>query len=255
MQDAYNKTEILQETTLQQTTPNLIGTMVGRYQIQSKLGEGGMGTVYMAEDTKLKRTVALKMISPRVASDPQAMKRFELEATATAQLRHPNIVVLYNFERVEEHCFITMDHIDGHPLDQVLEKHKLSFRKCCEIMLRVLKAIEHAHEKGIVHRDLKPSNILLDKNGTPFITDFGLAKAFTEGSTGLSQAGMLIGTPAYMAPEQAKMSPECPVDGRSDVYSLGVVFYEMLTRRRPHRWKESSIYSLQIGQRRNTNSH
>jgi serine/threonine-protein kinase len=201
---------------------------LGRYHLLTKLGQGGMGAVYKAQDTRLDRLVALKTIS-QVQSDPSAIQRFQREAKVCAKLHHPHIVTLYDFEEIEGIFFLTMDFIDGCSLEELLAKQSLPLTKVCKIMGEILDAVEYAHGQGIVHRDLKPSNILIDKQGKPFVTDFGLAKAMYSSSV-ISQPGTVLGTPAYMSPEQAQGEQ---TDVRSDVFSLGVILYQMITGSRP----------------------
>lgn len=206
--------------------------LVGRYRILAKLGQGGMGCVYKAQDTKLDRIVALKILSPVIAMDKMAIQRFQREAKSNANLHHPHIVTLYDFETVGSLPFFTMDFIDGGSLKSVMEKEELPFKRSCELLLQILDAVSYAHRQGLIHRDIKPANILIDKEGIPFVADFGLAKALRE-ETQISHTGAVIGTPAYMSPEQAEGDPDNPVDIRSDIYSVGAMFYEMLTHKPP----------------------
>ncbi len=207
---------------------------IGRYKILSKLGQGGMGTVFKALDTSLDRVVALKVLASQ-STDEASILRFIREAKTTAQLSHPGIVTLYNFEELEGTFFLVMDCIEGCSFADFLKKHQeeLSFAQINSLMIPILEAMEYAHSKGFVHRDLKPANILLNQSYLPFITDFGLVKAMSEDSVKLSHSGAILGTPAYMPPEQAEGNPDNPVDHRSDIYSLGAIFYEMLTGRPP----------------------
>lgn len=206
---------------------------IDRYKVLSKLGAGGMGTVYKAHDTNLDRVVALKLLAPELAADGQSDQRFLREAKTAAKLRHPNIVTVYDFAQTDKKCYLVMDYIQGQSLEQLLKKKKVGGTWACKTMLQILSAMEHAHEQDIIHRDIKPANILLDARGVAYVSDFGLAKILSGESAKISRTGMILGTPSYMAPEQAAGDPNNPVDTRSDIYSLGAVFYEMLTGKPP----------------------
>lgn len=198
----------------------------GRYQLLEKLGEGGMGTVYKAQDVELGRTVALKVIRGEGIVNQQHAMRFFQEVKATARLHHPNIVAIYEFGEYPQHYF-TMEYVAGKTLASVVREGILKSPKAGEILKSVCRAIDCAHAAKIIHRDLKPGNIMIDDTGNVKVMDFGLAK-FLESETGLSRSGDIMGTPVYMAPEQAQGKD---VDERSDVYALGAVGYEMLTGR------------------------
>lgn len=200
---------------------------IGRYRILTLLGQGGMGIVYKAWDSRLDRTVALKVLPAEIARKNEAIQRFEREAKYCARLRHPHIVSLHDFEHADNTYFLTMDFIDGVSLDHLLKEENLSVTKSCQMLLEILDAVGYAHAQGIIHRDLKPSNILVDKQGKAYITDFGLAKALTE-DTQISKPGSIIGTPSYMSPEQVNADSANLIDRQSDIYSIGTIFYEML---------------------------
>ncbi|NUM33837.1 MAG: protein kinase, partial [Candidatus Brocadiae bacterium] len=204
---------------------------LGRYEILSEVGHGGMGRVYKVKDVRLDRIVALKVLLKSLTLNEENIQRFMREAKSNAALRHPNIVTLYDFGKVKETVYLTMDFIEGGSLEDFLKREKPSFEFSCKILLKLLDAIGYAHGKNIIHRDIKPSNILL-QGENPFITDFGLAKAVHD-SINLSQSGAILGTPSYMAPEQAQGMKENPVDQQSDIYSLGATFYQMLTGKLP----------------------
>lgn len=206
----------------------MIGTTVSHYRILEKLGEGGMGVVYKALDTTLGRTVALKFISASAATDESMKQRLMREAKACAALNHPNITTVYEFVQTEEHEFIAIEFIEGKTLDKVLEKKQFELVEALTLALQLLDGVEAAHRKGIIHRDLKASNIMLDADGRAKIMDFGLAK-LAQGSL-LTQAGSTVGTAAYMSPEQARGEE---TDHRTDIYSLGVVLYQVLTGQLP----------------------
>src|ERR1700690_2759105 len=214
------------------------GTRLGAYEIVAALGAGGMGEVYRVRDTKLGRDVALKMLPAEMAHDPERLARFRREAKALAQLDHPNIITIYSVEECDGIHFLTMQLVEGLPLDRLLPEGGLPLERIFEIASALGDAVAAAHEKGIVHRDLKPANVMVSNDGRVKILDFGLAKDVrtadldnvTMTSANHTQAGMVMGTPAYMSPEQASGRP---LDHRTDIFSLGVVIHEMATGRRP----------------------
>ncbi|MCI0375974.1 MAG: serine/threonine protein kinase, partial [Gemmataceae bacterium] len=203
----------------------------GRYEIQGVLGKGGMGEVYLAYDTVLLRTVALK--APRLAEDaPVQRERFLREARAAAALHHPNICPLHDVGEADGQVFLTMAHIDGAPLSTVIRTQgAMDPDRAVTLIHKVALAMHHAHERGLLHRDLKPGNILLTKSGEPSVTDFGLAFRFdADTSNRLTETGLVVGTPTYMPPEQVNGQALGPT---ADVYSLGVVMYELLAGKPP----------------------
>lgn len=213
---------------------DLLTTTVGRYTILRKLGEGTMGSVYLAHDTTLDRQIALKVPKVTIGNSEDFINRFRREAKAAAGLKHPNICSVLDADEINGIPFITMDFIDGVPLSEFIGKEQLSSTDAVLQMSSIIaEAIAHAHDKGVVHRDLKPGNILVDRNFQPHITDFGLARrvGHSDGSTATHE-GLLLGTPAYMAPEQAK-GEQAKVGPQSDIYSLGVILFELLTCRLP----------------------
>lgn len=195
----------------------------GRYRILEKLGEGGMGTVYKAFDPEMTRTVALKVVKGEVAS-LGLEQRFVQEVKATARLRHPNIVAIYDFGDTPQHYF-TMEYVSGKPLAEAIREGIFKSKKAAQVLKCVSEAIACAHQAKIIHRDLKPGNIMLDEKNEVKVMDFGLAK-FLEGDSNFSRSGDIIGTPAYMSPEQAAGKA---VDERSDIYAIGAIGYEMIT--------------------------
>ena len=207
------------------------GACLGHYRILGLLGRGGMADVYRAEDERLGREVALKLVPPEFARDPDRVERFEREVRAAAKLTHPNIVMVHEFGREGGQPFYTMALMRGGDLKARVRSHPEGMppEEAREIALAVARALAYAHGRGFVHRDVKPENILFGQDGAPQLTDFGIARAMSSG-TRMTATGMSIGSPHYMSPEQARGQA---VDGRSDLYSLGVVLYEMLTGRAP----------------------
>lgn len=217
-----------------------IGRTLSHYRILRQLGTGGMGEVYEAEDTKLGRKVALKVLPAATARDPQRRERFEREAKAIAALNHPNIVTIYSVEEADGVNFITMELVEGQTLRQVLPRGGLPLGKLLELTIPLAEAVAAAHQQGITHRDLKPENVLVGRDGKVKVLDFGLAKVGEVlGEAGersrlptraLTEEGRIVGTVAYMSPEQAEGKP---VDPHSDVFTLGIILYEMSTGERP----------------------
>jgi predicted Ser/Thr protein kinase len=201
------------------------------YEILGEIGRGGMGVVYKARQLALNRFIALKMILAGEHSAPQEVIRFLAEAEAVAQLQHPHIVQVFEIGQHEGRPYFTMEYIAGSNLERQLAGTPMPDRPAAELVARLAEAVQAAHERGIVHRDLKPANVLLTPDGTPKITDFGLAKR-VEGGSGLTQSGAIVGTPSYMAPEQAGGQGKA-VGPAADVYALGAILYECLTGRPP----------------------
>ena len=203
------------------------------YELDSEIGRGGMGIVYRARDRRLKRNVAIKLLPPELAFRSEIKTRFLREAETAAQLSHPNIVPIYSVDESGGLVYFVMAYISGDNLAKRLhERGVLEVEETRRILRDVTSALAYAHGRGVVHRDIKPDNILLDADtGRPMVTDFGIARAISEGDNRLTATGMAIGTPAFMSPEQA--AGEREVDGRSDIYSLGVVAYQMLTGETP----------------------
>lgn len=209
-------------------TPRLIK----QFELQTILGQGGFGIVWRAKDKRLQRDVAIKVPrSDRLAHADRSM--FLREARAAAKLKHPNIIAIHEVGEDDSEVFIVSELIDGVSLKVWLESHKLTANAAAQLIAKLAKAVQHAHDKKIVHRDLKPANVLMDQLGEPHVADFGLAKRDT-GEESLSIQGKLMGTPAYMAPEQAR-GDHAAIDPRTDVYALGAIFYELLTGVRPFR--------------------
>jgi TolB-like protein/Tfp pilus assembly protein PilF len=216
-------------------------TVAGRYRLLEELGRGGMGVVYKAEDTKLKRTVALKFLPPELTYIPDVKDRFMREAQAAAALDHPNICTVHEFDEAEEKTYISMAYIDGQSLKKKIESGPLELEESLRVATQVAEGLQEAHKKGVVHRDIKSSNIMLDKRNQAKIMDFGLARK--TGGTLITKEGTAMGTIAYMSPEQTQGEK---VDQRTDIWSFGVVLYEMLTGQLPFKGEheQAIVYSI-----------
>ncbi|MFT5233534.1 MAG: serine/threonine protein kinase/Tol biopolymer transport system component [Candidatus Krumholzibacteriia bacterium] len=219
----------------------MIGTVLGHYEILALVGKGGMGEVYRAKDTKLGRDVAVKVLPSSFDQDPERLARFQREARTLASLQHPNIASVYGFENIGDKHFLVMELVEGEDLSDHMARGAFSTEKVIRIAEQIATGLEAAHDKGIVHRDLKPANIKLGEDGTVKILDFGLARAFESDplasddpmasptmTAAMTQAGVILGTAAYMSPEQARGKT---VDHRADLWSLGVIIFEMLSGR------------------------
>jgi eukaryotic-like serine/threonine-protein kinase len=212
------------------TARRIPSVLAGRYEVVRRVGVGGMADVYLADDRKMGRQVALKILHPQYAGDDSFVERFRREALSAARLQHPNIVQIYDSGQEGDFNFIVMEYVEGRSLKDYLadEGGQLEVAEASRIAREVLTALAYAHRTGLVHRDIKPGNILLSEDGKVQVTDFGIARA--EAGSTMTQTGTILGTAYYLSPEQAQ---GLPLDGRSDIYSLGVVVYEMLTGRRP----------------------
>src|SRR5262245_27791912 len=224
------------------------GTRLGHYEIRSRIGAGGMGEVYLAEDIKLRRKVALKLLSADLTRDADRLRRFEQEAQAASALNHPNILVIYEIGTEGDAHFIATEFIEGETLRQHLHREQLSIHECLDIATQVTSALSAAHRAGIIHRDIKPENIMIRPDGYVKVLDFGLAKLTEQHSSSIdteaptvananTDPGTVLGTLNYMSPEQARGKP---LDARSDIFSLGVVIYEMVAGRAPFEGETSS---------------
>src|SRR4030067_2490044 len=201
----------------------MIGQTISHYKILEKLGEGGMGVVYKAQDIKLERRVALKFLPQSLASDSVERERFIHEAKAASALNHPNITTIYEIGEHDSQLFIAMELVEGRTLKQVAEENDFSLEKIIDMGIQICEALGAAHEKGIIHRDIKSDNIALTSKGLVKIMDFGLAKL--KGASKLTRTGSTVGTAAYMSTEQAQGNE---VDNRTDIFSFGVVLFELV---------------------------
>jgi serine/threonine protein kinase len=215
-------------------------TFAGRYQIVEELGRGGMGNVYKAQDTEIKEKIALKLIKPEISSDKKTIERFQNELKLARKISHRNVCRMHDLGKSEGNYFITMEYVDGENLKGMIRMMgQLSSGKAISIAKQVCEGLSEAHRIGVVHRDLKPSNIMIDKDGNAKIMDFGIARSLT--GKGITGVGVMIGTPEYMSPEQVESKE---IDQRSDIYSLGVILYEMVTGQVP--FEGDTPYSIGV---------
>jgi serine/threonine-protein kinase len=220
--------------------------IAGRYRLESRLGVGGMSTVHLAFDQRLERNVAIKLLAEHLADDPTFVSRFRREALSAARLVHPNIVQVFDFgfdERAHQH-FIVMEHVPGHSCAELLrDRGHLDVPQTIDIVTQACQGLNYAHRHGVVHRDVKPGNLLVSDTDTVKLADFGIARATDQSS--ITQVGSVLGTAAYLAPEQARGEEAGP---RADLYSLGVVTYQLLSGRLPY--EASSLSELALKQQR-----
>ena len=203
----------------------------GDYELLEEIVRGGQGVVYRARQKSLNRAVALKVIALGQWATTPHLKRFRHEAEAAASLEHPQIVPIYEIGERDGSCYFSMKLIEGGQLDEVLRREPMSIRRAAELLVKIVRTVHFARERGILHRDIKPGNILLDRHGEPHLTDFGLARLIEQEST-VTNSFDVLGTPSYMAPEQAAGHAK-ELTAAADVYALGAVFYHMLTSQPP----------------------
>ncbi|RME75554.1 MAG: serine/threonine protein kinase, partial [Planctomycetota bacterium] len=203
----------------------------GKFLLEAKIGQGGMGVIYRARQKDLKRVVALKVLRQDFENNPEQIHRFQREAEAMAKLKHKNIIAIYETGKVNNLPYFTMEYIDGHSLEELLDKNSLDLFSGLEIVESLARALDYAHSRGVIHRDIKPSNILIDKDNIPKLTDFGLAKNLDSHSL-ITHTGEIVGTVNYMSPEQA-LGQSRNMDGRSDIYSLSIILYQIACGRLP----------------------
>jgi len=216
----------------------MIGNVVGSYKITDKIGEGGMGAVFRGIDVMLEREVAIKMLRPELSRQPNIVERFRSEAVTLAKLNHPNIATLYSFLRQGDDFFMVMEFVRGETLDNVIRNlGAMACDRAIGLLCQALEGIDHAHRMGIIHRDIKPANIMMTESGTLKVMDFGIARVL--GTARMTKQGNIVGTIEYMSPEQVRGQE---TDARSDIYSLGILLYEMLTGRVP--FASDSEYDL-----------
>ncbi|MFQ3567501.1 MAG: protein kinase [Aggregatilineales bacterium] len=206
------------------------GDMIGQYRIEAQLGYGGMATIYKAHHARLARSVAIKVLHPAFVQDRNFLARFQREAQIVAGLEHRHIVPIYDFDEIDGQPYLVLKYIEGETLKAIVERGALPLSEILRIMTPIADALDYAHGQGVLHRDIKPSNILIERDGTPYLTDFGLARMAQIGDSTLS-TDVLLGTPNYISPEQALGRKD--IDARADVYALGVVLYELVTGRVP----------------------
>ncbi|MCA9910546.1 MAG: serine/threonine protein kinase, partial [Anaerolineae bacterium] len=208
----------------------LVGTRLGPYEIIEEIGKGGMATVYRAYQPSIGRFVALKIIHRAIASDSKALERFQREARLIARLEHPHLLPVYDYNGEHDPPYIVMRYLEGGTLKDALEAGAIPLTDTVHILRQVSAALDYAHRQGVIHREIKPSNVLIDTEGNAFLMDFGIAR-LVESESGITQTGFAVGTPTYMSPEQGMGLHN--VDGRSDIYALGIVLFQMLVGRAP----------------------
>ncbi len=215
--------------------PNIPG-----YTIEKELGHGGMATVYLAVQENLKRKVAIKLLEPSLLKDKKFERRFIKEAETSANLSHPNIITVFDVGKSGNYLYLSMERLSDSLKDRLKKQKTIEKDQAVNIVIQIASALNYAHSKKIIHRDIKSDNIMFRNDGTPVLVDFGIAKAI-DASSGLTKTGFFVGTPLYMSPEQIKGED---LDGRSDIYSLGVLFFEMLTGSVPYKAKETVALAM-----------
>ena len=219
-----------------------IGDTINQYHITNRIGEGGMGVVYLADDTRLQRKVALKFVTNTSLNSTQEIARFHREARAAARLNHPNICTVYELGETEDKTYIAMEYVEGITLKERMRQGRIEESEIRNWLEQIAEGLQTAHDAGVIHRDIKPANIMITEKGLIKIMDFGIAK-LTESDTELTQANSTIGTIAYMSPEQAQGKG---IDHRADIWSVGVVLYELTTGQRSFNgaFREAIMYAI-----------
>ena len=208
---------------------DIVPASIGNYKVLGKLGKGGMGDIYKAVQEPLDRIVALKVLPPQLSRDDEFAKRFEIEAKAISMLQHQNIVSIYEYGEGDGYRYFAMQFVDGTDLGRYIAEHRaLSISEIVDLSKQICRGLRYAHSFNIIHRDIKPQNVLIDKTGVARLSDFGIAKIFS--GTNITMTGSAVGTPEYMSPEQAQGKK---LDAQTDIYSLGIVMYEMLAKKPP----------------------
>ncbi|MBZ0275487.1 MAG: serine/threonine protein kinase, partial [Anaerolineae bacterium] len=210
-----------------QPNDELIGKVLGKFEILEEIGRGGMATVYRARQLSMNRIVAVKILPHHFLHDPGFFERFEREVDVIAHLEHPHILPIYEYGKAEDVPYIAMRYLAGGSMAQMVRRGVPDLRDLDKPFKQIAEALDHAHRQGIIHRDLKPGNIMLDENGNAYLSDFGIARVLGSNLTGSA----IIGTPAYMSPEQAN---GLPLDARSDIYAMGIVLFELVTGHEPY---------------------
>ena len=243
---AYQDVTILSPTPPPDDSQSFTGEMIGVYKLIKQVGHGGMGTVYLVYDTRLGRRAALKLLPSNLVNNPERVRRFQREARTASALNHPNIITIYDFGQESGRDYIVTEFVEGRTLREYIGRPDLTLNQILDVVIQVASALEAAHAAGIVHRDIKPENIMLRPDGYVKVLDFGLAK-LTDVESGSDETkaddspkssdfetrtGIVLGTANYMSPEQARGQK---VDGRSDLFSLGVILYELITGKQPFR--------------------
>ncbi|BBM88061.1 serine/threonine-protein kinase [Candidatus Uabimicrobium amorphum] len=226
-----NETHANSTSTVQEEPSKSIVKTIGKYEIISELGRGGMGVVYKVKQPGINRVLVLKTLLSNISSDPVSVKRFHKEAQMISALQHPNIIPIYDFGEENGFPYFVMQFIEGIDFQELIDKNTCERDELLQILIKVANALDHAHKNGIVHRDVKPANVFLDKNNNPYLADFGLAK-MSDKSSSLTQSGAIIGTPFYLSPEQVRGHRK-NIDHRSDVYALGIILYKLITGQFP----------------------
>ena len=227
LDDVFNRRTQTMETPREELTTG--STFAKRYTIIEELGKGGMGNVYKASDTELSEKVAIKLINPKIAADKKTIERFRNELKLARKIRHKNVCQMYDLNRENEKYYITMEYVPGEDLKSFIRRSRqLSINGAISITRQVCEGLIEAHKHGVIHRDLKPSNIMIDREGNVRIMDFGIARSLK--SKSITGSGIMIGTPEYLSPEQADGED---IDRRSDIYSLGVILYEIVSGQLP----------------------